>query len=181
MWQGFFFTLLLTSGASALPAQTLWDAIEPLCGKAYSGRMTEGTDPSDQAFGEQAMVMHVSHCSEREIRIPFHVGENRSRTWVLTRAPDYVRLKHEHRHADGSDDDVTLYGGDTVDAGGLSLDFPADTYTAEMLPAAATNIWTLAVEPGETFSYALRREEQGRRFKIVFDFSRPVAPPPPVW
>ena len=29
--------------------------------------------------------MHVRDCSERELRIPFHVGDDRSRTWVVTR------------------------------------------------------------------------------------------------
>lgn len=173
--------LLSAGGADPLPGQALWDAFEPLCGKAFEGRMTEGTDPSDKAFGEQDMVMHVTHCSENEIRIPFHVGENRSRTWVLTRSPDYVRLKHDHRHEDGSPDAITQYGGDAIESDAPSVDFPADDYTAKMLPAAATNIWTIAVEPGEMFSYALRRDEQGRRFKVEFDLDTPVEPPPSAW
>lgn len=181
MWHGIFAVLFLTVSDGALPGASLWNAIEPLCGQAFAGRMTEGTDPTDEAFGSQAMVMHVSECSDTEIRIPFHVGENRSRTWVLTRGEDFFRLKHDHRHEDGQPDEITQYGGDAVDAGGLSVDFPADRYTAEMLPAAATNIWTIAIEPGETFSYALRREEQGRRFKVEFDLSKPVPPPPPAW
>lgn len=181
MWHGLFAILLLATPDDSVRAQALWDAIEPLCGKAFAGRMTEGTEASDAAFGSQSMVMHVSECTPREIRIPFHVGDNRSRTWVLTRGDDFVRLKHAHRHENGEPDAVTQYGGDAVNGSGLSVDFPADAHTAEMLPAAATNIWTIAIAPGETFSYALRREEQGRRFKVEFDLSQPVPPPPPAW
>ena len=164
------------------PGNAFWDAVRPLCGQAFEGRMTEGTEPTDADMGSQRLVMHVQSCSDSELRIPFHVGANRSRTWVVTRSADGVRLKHDHRHEDGSADRVTQYGGDTV-AGDddLELDFFADSWTASLLPAARTNIWTLAVDPGRTFVYALRREEQGRRFRVEFDLTRPVTAPPPPW
>jgi hypothetical protein len=31
------------------------------------------------------------------------------------------------------------------------------------------------------FSYALRREKQGRRFRVEFDIAREVPPPPAPW
>ncbi len=164
---------------STPPVPPLWAALQSLCGKAYEGRMTEGTAPSDAEIGSQRLVMHVRSCSAGEIRIPFHAGENRSRTWVLTRTPAGLRLKHDHRHEDGSADRVTQYGGDATDVAGLSVDFPADAYTASLIPAAATNVWTVAVDPGRTFTYALRRV--GRRFRVEFDLTRPVAAPPAPW
>ena len=188
--------ILLLAGCSGAPqprtepnpaADRLWAALTPLCGQAFEGRLVEGTEPSDAEIGGQRLVMHVRTCSDREIRIPFHVGENRSRTWVVTRTEAGVRLKHDHRHEDGSEDRVTQYGGDagkadaTGEAEGIALDFPADAHTASLLPAAATNIWTLAVEPGRTFSYRLRREAMERRFRVDFDLSRPVPPPPAPW
>ena len=181
MWSGLLAAILVVSGGGDLRGETLWAALQPLCGKAYAGRMTAGTEPSDEAFGSQRMIMHVSECSHTTIRIPFHVGKNRSRTWVLTRGEDFLRLKHDHRHEDGTPDAVTQYGGDAAESNGLSVDFLADAYTANMLPAAATNIWTIAITPEKMFSYALRREAQGRRFKVEFDLSQPVSPPPPAW
>lgn len=163
-----------------LPGDALWDRLQPLCGKAFEGRLVEGTEPSDAEIGKQKLVMHVRQCSASEIRIPFHVGENRSRTWVLTRTADGVRLKHDHRHEDGTEDRVTQYGGDTRDASSQSLDFHADEYTAKLLPTAATNVWTMAVDEG-TFTYGLRREAQGRRFRVVFDLTKPIAAPPAPW
>ncbi len=138
--------------------------------------MVEGTEPSDKAIGDQRLVMHVRSCSDAEIRIPFHVGENRSRTWVLTR----TSLEHDHRHEDGTEDRITRYGGNALPGDdGLSVDFHANAHTAALIPAAATNVWTMAIEPGKTFTYALRREN--RRFRVEFDLTRPVAPPPPPW
>lgn len=174
------------SATSAAPpaADSLWSALRPLCGKAFAGRLVEGTEPSDAEIGRQALVMHVRSCSASEIRIPFHVGEDRSRTWVLRRKADGFSLQHDHRHQDGSEDRITQYGGDTrvVRPGSRALDFHADARTAALIPAAATNVWTVAVdEEGRTFSYALRREAAGRRFRVDFDLTRNVPPPPPPW
>lgn len=180
----FSFLLLVACQTTAphRPAQQFWDALRPLCGQAFEGRLVEGTEPSDAAMGEQQLVMHVRSCSDEEIRIPFHVGENRSRTWVLTRIPAGARLKHDHRHEDGTPDRVTQYGGDTrVGDDDLALDFFADEHTAQIVPAAKTNVWTVAIAPGETFTYALRRENSGRRFRVDFDLTKPVPAPPPPW
>lgn len=164
--------------AAELPGEALWEAIQPLCGNAYEGRLVEGTEPSDAEIGEQRLVMWVRDCGEDELRIPFRVGADASRTWILSRSAGGVRLKHDHRHADGVEDEISRYGGDTRgDADGLSLDFHADAFTADLLPAAATNVWTVAVDPGRTFTYALRREAEGRRFRVEFDLTRPVEPP----
>jgi len=125
--------------------------------------------------------MNVRACGD-EIRVPFHVGENRSRTWVFSRTADGLRLKHDHRHEDGSEDAVTQYGGDTAEAGSSTLqEFRADAFTAELLPAAATNVWSVEIHPGQTFVYALRREGTERRFRAEFDLTAPVSAPPPPW
>ena len=170
------------SMASAPPQPLFWQALQQLCGKAYEGRLVEGTEPSDAEIGAQRLVMHVRSCTPEEVRIPFHVGENRSRTWVLTPTAAGMRLKHDHRHEDGSEDRVTQYGGDTVpNDDGATLEFHADAHTAALIPAAATNIWTVAIEPDRSFSYALRRDASGRRFRVEFDLTRPVEPPPAPW
>ena len=176
------FVILLAGCRSAMPGDAFWNAMRPLCGQSFEGRLVEGTEPSDAAIGKERLVMHVRSCTANEMRIPFHVGENRSRTWVITRTPSGVRLKHDHRHEDGTPDRVTQYGGDTVAADDdLSLDFLADKFTGDLLPASRTNIWTIAVDPARTFTYALRRENSGRRFRVDFDLTKPVATPPPAW
>ena len=128
--------------------------------------------------------MHVRECSDREIRIPFHVGADRSRTWVITRTGSGLRLKHDHRHEDGSEDALTQYGGDTASAGTAERqEFPADRHSKDMflrgnIPASADNVWAMEARD-ERFAYELRRPN--RFFRVEFDLTRPVAPPPPPW
>jgi len=161
------------------PQLLYWDTLQGLCGQAFEGRVVESVPPDD-AFEGQRLVMHVRSCDMAEIRIPFFVGDDRSRTWVITPTAAGLRLKHDHRHEDGTEDAVTQYGGDTEGRGtAATQDFHADAYTADLVPTAATNIWTVEVHPGATFAYALRRE--GRRFRVEFDLTAPIGAPPAPW
>lgn len=157
-----------------------WRALSALCGSAFEGQLEEAP-AGDRTFADRRLVMHVRECGPEEIRIPFHVGEDRSRTWVLSRTPAGLRLKHDHRHEDGIEDEVTWYGGEATGGSDTVREFPADAHTASLIPAAATNVWTVEVVPDKRFVYALRREGTDRRFRISFDLTRSVAPPPPPW
>jgi hypothetical protein len=167
--------------AARSPRDQFWASLAALCGLAFPGTLVEDTSGGG-LFEGQELVMHVRQCSEDEIRVPFHVGENRSRAWIFTRTEEGIRLKHDHRHEDGSEDEVTQYGGDTAGEGSaMRQEFPADAFTAELIPAAATNVWTVEIHPGHMFAYALRREGTDRRVRVEFDLTRPVEPPPPPW
>ena len=164
--------------------------LQPLCGKAYAGRITanQPTSTTPDPFEGKTLVMHVRGCDDptREIRIPFHVGDDRSRTWVLTRTPTGLRLKHDHRHQDGQPDAVTMYGGDTVDAGTAQRQtFPVDAESVAMfkragLNASLDNTWAMELVPAKTFVYELSRPN-GRLFRVEFDLTTPVEPPPAPW
>ena len=170
------------------PADAFLAAIARHCGQALAGRVVVDTpaSPGDNAFAGKALVMHVRDCGASEARIPFHVGEDRSRTWVLTRTAGGLRLKHDHRHADGRPDPVTMYGGDTATPGtALRQAFPVDAesvalFGREGLSASVQNTWAMEIEPGKRFLYELSRPG-GRLFQVEFDLSRPVPPPPPAW
>ena len=168
-----------TIGSGA--AEQFWTRLRGLCGKAFAGRLVEG-NASDSAFRTSPLRMHVRECSTSAIRIPFHLGDDRSRTWVISRLPNGgLRLKHDHRHRDGTEDPVTQYGGDTPNAGSVARqEFYADAHTAALIPAARTNIWTLEVTP-TTFAYGLRREGTDRRFRVEFDLTAPIPAPPAPW
>ncbi|MDQ3140282.1 MAG: hypothetical protein M3Q15_06110 [Pseudomonadota bacterium] len=156
-----------------------------MCGKAFEGRIVSPPTEADASFAGKRLVMHVRDCSADTIRVPFHVDGDRSRTWVITRTSTGYRLKHDHRHEDGSEDKVTQYGGDSITPRAAERqEFPADAFTKELLiregnVAGANNIWAVEVQPGRTFAYELRRP--GRFFRVDFDLTRPVAPPPPPW
>jgi hypothetical protein len=187
------FAAVLPMAATAVtplppPADQFLDRVREHCGKAYAGRIVANlpTPTTPDPFEGKALVMHVRGCETSELRIPFHVGDDRSRTWVITRTADGLRLKHDHRHQDGTPDPVTLYGGDTTRAGTASRqEFPVDaesiaTFEREGLKASVTNTWALEIEPGQRFVYELARPG-GRLFKVEFDLTTPVAAPPPPW
>lgn len=181
--------LLIASACTSAPApQSSQDAffarIAALCGQAYAGRVVT-EDARDADFASQPLVMHVRECGAEEIRIPFHVGEDRSRTWVLTRTGDGLRLKHDHRHEDGAEDELTQYGGDTAAEGTPERqEFPADAFSRQLfiengIEASVENVWAVEIRPGEAFAYELRRPN--RFFRAEFDLSAPVTAPPPPW
>lgn len=165
------------------PQEAFFASLSALCGQAFKGQLTS-KDEADADFATQNMVMHVRTCSETEIRIPFHVGTDRSRTWVITKEAGGLRLKHDHRHEDGSEDAVTQYGGDTREAGTANRQsFPVDAFSIAMferegLAASVVNVWNVEVDEG-LFAYELTRP--GRLFRVEFDTSAPVAGPPAPW
>ncbi len=179
-------TLAGCSGDTAYaprPADTFMARLALHCGRAYEGKVVS-TDPADAGFSRQRLVMQVRTCTGPEFRVPFHVGEDRSRTWVITRTKNGLRLKHDHRHKDGGPDAVTPYGGDSDDLFSPErVEFPADQYsidlfTREGLAASVTNVWALEITE-EMFAYELSREN--RFFRVEFDLTHPVDPPPPPW
>jgi hypothetical protein len=191
---GAAFLALACSGCASRQAQTsadaqqiFWGSLRALCGNAYEGSIAsnQGAGAGPDPFEGKTIVMHVRDCSEAEIRVPLHVGEDRSRTWVFTRTQSGLRLKHDHRHEDGSHDAVTQYGGDTIDAGStMEQRFPADEYSKEMfvregLPQSVPNTWVVSIAPTKRYSYTLTRP--GREFRVDFDLSRTVDAPPAPW
>ena len=176
-------------GACALlprenPQDAFFARLTALCGQSFEGRVVS-SDPRDAGFAGQRLVMQVRDCSADQIRIPFHVGDDRSRTWVISRTDTGLRLKHHHRHEDGSEDALTQYGGDTADEGSaMRQEFPADEHSKRLfveneIPASVLNTWAIEVRQGGLFAYELRRPN--RRFRVEFDLKRPVPAPPPPW
>jgi len=108
----------LTSAASA-PLVSIdthdnfFNAIKAHCGKAFIGEVTK--DNVGNTFGGAQLVMHVRECSDTELHIPFHVGDDASRTWIVTKTGAGLMLKHDHRNEDGSFHTSTMYGGHTTD------------------------------------------------------------------
>lgn len=166
------------------PADAFLDALKTLCGQAFAGRVLT-TDPADADFAYAALVMHARECSDTEVRVPFHVGEDRLRTWVFTRTEAGLRLKHDHRHEDGSSDVLTMYGGDTAEPGSATRQaFPVDQeskelFTREGRAVSNDNLWAVEIEPGVRYVYELTRPN--RHFRVEFDLSQPVEVPPAPW
>ncbi|MEP3051817.1 MAG: hypothetical protein ABJO41_10710 [Erythrobacter sp.] len=192
------------SAEQADPQTAFWDRLSSQCGKAFHGTLVSD-DAADASLADAAMVMHVRECSDDRIAVPFHIGTtdetgaiewNRSRTWLITKTDAGLRLKHDHRHADGAADTVTFYGGDTQDNGmDGAQNFPVDAKSIAMfqqhnLDASITNIWTVEVDAADSadpqFTYQLKRTVEGgapedRLFRVEFDLSVEMPTPPAPW
>jgi len=179
-------TMMLLLGAHGAAAQApgaaghvFFDRLAGLCGARLSGVITENQPPppADDPFVGQELTAWIRDCSANEIRIPFWVGEDRSRTWIVTRTGEGLRLKHDHRKGDGSPDTLTMYGGNSTDTGtSTRQNFPADEETLSMftrqgLEQSLTNVWSLEIVPDDYLQYELSRPT-GRLFRVRFSLRR---------
>lgn len=161
------------------PRDVFLERLNALCGQTFEGRVVT-TDEADADFRSSRLVMHVRDCSADEVGIPFAVGEDQSRRWVITRTEGGLRLKHDHRDPQGVIHGYHMYGGDTAGSGTVARqEFPVDQdsiaqFIAGGAQVSTTNVWAVEVHPGEMFAYELRRPG-GRFLRVEFDLKRPLS------
>ncbi|TVR44265.1 MAG: hypothetical protein EA394_00355 [Bacteroidia bacterium] len=149
--------------------------IAQLCGQTFAGSETfiaEGRE----SWAHKSFVMHVTLCEDDRVYVPFHLDDDHSRTWMFLVEDGRLRFRHDHRHEDGTPEEVTMYGG-YADGNGTSLlqSFPADDYTCEMLPTACNAVWRVFLSDDfSTFSYQLLYGDE-LLFEGAFDISKNIA------
>ena len=154
--------------AEAGAATLFFQNVRKLCGQRFEGATEFPRDDPNHPLAGKKLIISIEQCSEDEIRIPLQAGEDKSRTWILTLHGNRLLLKHDHRHADGTPDKVTMYGGWATEGDANRQRFAVDEETARLIPEASTNVWTLEVDAAkEQFVYALERNGQPR-YKAVF-------------
>lgn len=175
----FLFSIPFVLAQDVNTQDAFWESLKKHCGKSYTGTYAFEKAPAD--FAGKDLVMYVMECSDNVIKIPFHVGDNLSRTWVFTRTADGIELKHDHRLEDGSHDKVTMYGGTTSNTGFADKQFfPADQETTDLISYASGNVWWVTVNDTE-FSYNLVRADVPRPFRVVFDLTKEIPTPERPW
>jgi hypothetical protein len=137
--------------------QAFLNNLASLCGKSFSGSQTY-MQPGREDWSDKQFVMHVTVCEEDHVYIPFHLDQDRSRTWMFLTDENGLRFRHDHRHDDGTPEQQTLYGGY---ADGTGTDtrqfFPADDYTVELLNDTLQRQWNIILsEDLNTFTYQLQ-------------------------
>nr|WP_297309713.1 hypothetical protein [uncultured Flavobacterium sp.] len=149
------------------------EQFKPFVGQYFEGEIIQGAKDGDGFTGKR-LLMQVKSYNDREVKIPFYVGDDKSRTWILTYSNNVIGLKHDHRHQDGSADEFTFYGGTATNEGSNSIQvFPADNETCQMIDYACQNVWWITMD-GTTYTYNLRRIGSDRVFSVKFDLSKPV-------
>lgn len=169
------------SGTPDPPQLAFWNSIRDLCGQAFEGRAAEWT-AVDAAAASEPLVLDVWQCYHDEIRLAFHIGDDASRVWLLSRDAEGLHLAHEVHAEDGTTSDVSGYGGVAGEEGTASRqEFRSDYETDARVPAAAGSVWTLEVVPRERLTYAFRSDREDVTFRVDFDLThhvsgRPAAP-----
>lgn len=168
--------LLIVNGVLAQDkpnSKVFLEKFKSLEGKYFEGKIIAGGKEGD-GFTGQKLIMKVMQYEEREVKIPFFVGENKSRTWILSYSNQVLTLKHDHRHEDGSPDAITFYGGTAANEGASDIQmFPADQETCQLIDYACQNVWWITIDE-MTYTYNLRRIGSDRVFTVSFDLTNPI-------
>lgn len=132
-----------------------------LCGETFSGEATFPEDTSHELVGEQLMAT-IQTCTEEELRIALSADGDQSRTLIINRTDNGLRLRHDHVNPDGTPHDTTGYGGYATDEGTATKQyFAADDTTATMIPEAETNVWMIEIG-NDQLIYSLERNGELR-------------------
>ena len=149
--------------------------LRTLCGKSFEGEqiyMKEGRE----SWEDKQMIMHVTVCEDDVVHIPFHMDEDRSRTWMFFNENGELRFRHDHRHEDGTPEDMTMYGGyaDAERGTATYQVFPADEYTIDIHPISVDSEWVVELKDDMSiFSYQLHHEGE-LLFEAHFDLTNPL-------
>lgn len=177
--------LLQACGNSEEPKahDAFFDALASHCGDAFAGGLTLEPPGDDMLEGDELLVVHFRECDDNQLKIPFHIQNNdgswdRSRTWIITRHQDGLELRHDHRNEDGSEDEVTMYGGFQVNEGEHNWQmFASETRTQE---SGYFRGWRIEIEPEERYTYGTMRRDDWS-WRIDFNLNDPIDTPPAPW
>jgi hypothetical protein len=158
--------------AAAAPQDAFWSNLQALCEGAAEGALLQS--PDAQIDPNARLVVHFRECGDEELRFPLHVDENRSRTWVFIRHADQLELRHDHRHADGTEESNTWYGATTHAEGTASR----QEFVTER--NGVQSGWRVEIEPGQRFTYGTIRNGEWRHH-LQFDLTQPADIPPLPW
>lgn len=156
---------------------SFFDLLAEHCGEQFSGEGVYPDDPDHDLIGT-VLTAKIASCEDRMIMIDLYrdSGDTWHGTWVLEKREAGLHLYHDHAGEWDDEDVLTGYGGYADDRGSANRQyFPADDYTAGILPEAATNVWMMEInsETGE-FTYYLERHEEPRfRAELTMGRSSP--------
>ncbi len=156
------------------PEINFLDNLAGLCGKSFRGKETYSA-PGRESWVEKDFVMHVTVCEDDRVYIPFHLDEDQSRTWMFLATEKGLRFRHDHRHEDGTPEELTMYGGYSDGKGtGYRQNFPADEYTINLLEDTLGREWRIILTDDlSSMIYQLHYSGQ-LMFAAEFDLTEPI-------
>jgi len=161
--------LLLASGCSASPPgndfgasnpqRAFFDALAERCGDEYPGRAVIAPE-SDPTFRPAFLGMVIASCTENQIRIPFLVDGDDTRTWVLTLDDDGLLFTHEHMLEGDTLSSNSGWGGRAEWGTGTAAfqHFPDHRWDPARVPEENRSHWRMRLDPEHgQFVYYLDR------------------------
>ncbi len=162
--------------------QEFWERVADNCGKTFEGELADATPYYAQDLDPEYAAIHIRECTDELIHIAFHVNDDHSRNLMLSQTEGTLQLKHDHRYEDGTEEEISQYGGLAPSPGLPHRQiFEADDYTAEILPERFDNFWFLDFMDDETFAYGVHWPKHGHSIRFKFDISETVETPPDPW
>ncbi len=144
--------------------------LHQLCGATFTGEASY-PENDDHALVGTGLRTYVSECTDSMVRIELfrNDGEYWHGAWVLEQREEGLHLFHDHlgdarTMDDLGEGDYHGYGGfANLEGTATRQFFPADEVTAEIIPAAATNVWMMDLDfENEVFTYYLERHNEPR-------------------
>ena len=160
-----------------------WERMEANCGNAYAGELADATPYYAADFEQVDQIrIHIRECSDELIHTSLHVNDDHSRNLMLTRVDGTLQLKHDHRYEDGTEEEISQYGGLAPKPGLTRRQiFEADDHTAEILPDRFDNFWFLDFMDDHTFAYGVHWPKHGHSIRLEFDLTETIEAPPAPW
>lgn len=179
----FLFWLVLLLGCSSKQSenQVFFEHLAAHCNDAFPGILEYQAPGFDLLSGSEPLIAHFRACSDREVRIPFHIETepgvwDRSRTWIFTLHGDQIELRHDHRKSDGSEDAVTMYGGFSYGQNTKNVhQFQSVERSSE---TGEYRGWRIEIYPGERYVYGTVRDTSWT-WRVAFDLRTPLHEQPP--
>jgi hypothetical protein len=156
--------------------RVFFEEMRSLCGQTFGGR-TILAEESDTTFEPARLYFTVEECGEDELRMPFVVGDDPSRTWILRMEDNGLTFVHEHLRPDGTPYENSGFGGRASEEGSDVFQHFPDFQATEETPAAERRVWRLRLDrEHEIFHYYLDRG--GRpAYRLVFHLGPPSPAP----
>lgn len=137
--------------------RAFFENLRALCGQTFGGR-TILAPVTDRTFEPARLYMVVKDCAGDEIRIPFIVGEDASRTWVFQMRKEGLKFFHEHLRPDGTEHEPSGFGGYATGDGSPVFQSFADFSATAGTPLGERRIWRLRLDTDhKLFVYYLDR------------------------
>jgi hypothetical protein len=175
---------LLVAGCAAakpeshdpLAAQrAFFENLRTLCGQTFGGR-TILAEVTDRTFEPARLFMIVESCDEDEIRVPFIVGDDASRTWIFQWRNDGLTFFHRHLRPDGTEYESSGFGGHASADGTATFQHFPDFRADDDTPPEQHRVWRLRIDAEhDLFMYYLDRG--GRpAYRLAFHMGEPSPP-----